>query len=268
MTYISAESLHYAEVQVSEILESHGFIDPYFFDIDFSGKLISPGNKRPVEEVIIVANDLGRAEYFGFKKIEEGVNKRNLGYVVWISPPYEGFYKVSKIIISKIVYEEGKKKLLNRSIITNWDRVDSILVAQELTQLSEDQDQVFRNTKDVRTNPIFIGPEKEEQLAQIFEQILDRSKLEMIRTGADFTIKEKYMKTLLGGGLVPLGDKPLGCDPDPWRATPFQVFSGEKKILCCTCPECGKEIMAEIYDGEIYCPKDKGGCGAKAAWRS
>lgn len=37
----------------------------------------------------------------------------------------------------------------------------------------------------------------------------------------------------------------------------------KKKILCCTCPKCYREVKAEIYAGKIHCPK----CKAKADWQ-
>lgn len=38
---------------------------------------------------------------------------------------------------------------------------------------------------------------------------------------------------------------------------------GEMRILCCTCPHCGKEVDAQISGGKIHCPK----CKATANWK-
>lgn len=37
---------------------------------------------------------------------------------------------------------------------------------------------------------------------------------------------------------------------------------GEKRILCCKCPKCEKEVEAEIAGGKIHCPN----CNATAKW--
>ena len=61
-----------------------------------------------------------------------------------------------------------------------------------------------------------------------------------------------YMQSLpgcAGGGIINTVNGPRRVD--------------EIKILCCTCPFCGKEVSAEIYNGKIHCPK----CKEEKEWK-
>lgn len=223
----NAESLYFAEVHVSEALESHDIPDPYYFEIDELGRLVSPYKNIPIEDVVVKDSPLGKVEYEALVKIQNEVSERNSGFILWISPPYLGFYPTSKIVISQIVFEEGRKKLLNRAIVTDWDSLGSILVARKIQTLAEDREVAYKSATDVRISPIFINQEKKRELEDVLKDILDRRSLEMIYKGEDFLAKEAFMKVYLAGGRVSLGTSPLSCPKQMGGLTAFQVFSGE-----------------------------------------
>ncbi len=250
----------FAEEHASSYLESNRIPDPYYFEFDKAGKLISPNTKAPIEDVVVKDNPLGRVEYEAFKIIQKEAEKRSNGYILWLSPSYPGFYPVSKIIISEIVFEEEKKKLLNRAIITDWDSLGSIIAARELSLLSSLNQVIFKTQKDVRANPIFVSKEDEGSLSLALGRILDKNSIEMVAAGTDLVEKKKFMDAYAVGRIMPHGSFPLSCPERMVGQTAFQVFSGEKRIFCCTCPKCNKQVEAEIYGGKIHCPK----CGAEA----
>lgn len=236
------EALHHAEVHVSEALESYGIPDPYYFDINKKGKLVSPNNQIPIEDVIVKDNYLGAVEYEAFKKIQDRINLEKSGFFLWISPPYKDFYPTSKIVISEVVFIENEKRLLNRAIVTNWDNLGSILTARELALLSELDPNSFKTLADVRANPIFIDKENEEKLSLAIKKMLDKNSIEMMTTGTDFRAKEKYMNDLLAGKQISRGQNPLSCPTIMTGSTAFKIFSGEDEYgsLQFECPHCHK----------------------------
>lgn len=233
------EALHFAEVRVSEALESHGIPDPYIWRFNKLGQLIPEHSDTPIEDVIIKDNYIGKIEYDAFLKIQERALKMNSGFIVWISPVHPVFYPDgSKIVISK---KQGKI-LLNRAIVTSWDKIGSILAAKELASLSNIDPYIFKSASFVRANPIFIDKTKEVELGLILKKILDQKSIELIASGGDFLAKEKYMEDLLAGKRIPLGQNPLSCPVPMARLTAFRIFSGEDEYgsLQFECPHCRK----------------------------
>ncbi len=70
-----------------------------------------------------------------------------------------------------------------------------------------------------------------------------------------------YMQSLSGcaggGGLTGYD---YGIMDSPFGARYYSLL--ETRYLCCKCPFCKKEVMAEIYDLKIHCPK----CKEEALW--
>lgn len=59
---------------------------------------------------------------------------------------------------------------------------------------------------------------------------------------------------------------PFGSVNSPFSVSEFgqknTLKSGDKQILCCTCPFCEKQVEAEISGGKIHCPN----CDKSAPW--
>lgn len=233
------EALHNAEVQVSNILESYGFPDPYPWRFNKRGQVIPQHSDVPIEEIVLKRNLVEIAEYDALLKIQDHAFKINSGFILWISPIHPVYYPdASKIVISK---KEGDL-LLNWSIGTTWDTLGSIIAARELAKLSNLDPYIFKSATDVRANPIFIDKENEHLLSLIFQQILDPRSLQMMKSGEDLIIKEKFMKELLSGKSTPLGSSPRSCPPRQKGLTAFQIFSGKDEYgpLQFECPLCHK----------------------------
>lgn len=233
------EALYYAEVHVSEVLESHGIPDTYLWRFNELGQVIPEHSDTPIEDVVVKDTPLGRVEFEALLKIQEQAFKMNAGFIIWISPRHPIYYPdASKIIISEKIGET----LLNKAFVTNWDVIGSILVAKELATLSDLDPNIFRSPTDVRANPIFIDIKNEEDLALALKRMLDKKTIEMIENGEDVIAKQKFMEGYLKGNSIPRGNSPLSC-PVPMKGlTAFQIFSGEDEYgsLQFECPHCHK----------------------------
>lgn len=246
---LTRESQYQFEIGVSKVLESHDLIDPYYFEVK-RGKLVSTYKDVPIESVVVKDNPLGRAEYEGLLKIQDLTKRNKSGFIIWVSPKHPVYYPdASKIVISEIVHE-GKKRLLNRSIKTNWDDLGSILVARELATLSSLDAAVFKTLTDIRMNPIFIDKSKEGELGQMLSQMLDQRYLEMIKNGDDWRIKNRYMQDMSRGEEVSYGEGSYTCPYNMEGLTAFQIFSGEARPqFVKNCPFCKKEYNKILKPG-------------------
>lgn len=255
----SKEALHFAEVRVSEALESHGIPDPYIWRFNKLGQLIPEYSDTPIEDIIVKDNYIGKIEYDAFLKIQEKASKINSGFILWISPRHPVYYPyASKIVVS----EKRRGTLLNRAIVTNWDTIGSVVIARELSLLSNMDPNIFRSGVDVRANPIFIDKEKEEELSLALKKILDQKSIEMIASGKDFLAKRKYVGDLLAGRKISHGQNPLSCPTLMERPTAFQIFSGEKdqygslEFVCDKCHEVNTRPYGKLISNCQHCGAD------------
>ncbi len=262
------ESFHQREVLVSEVLESHGIPDPYYWKINRNGKFIPQNDKTetPIENIIIINNAIGKIEYDAFQKIQEKVRFMAEGdYFLWISPTHPIYYPTtSKIIITQKIGD----LFLNRSVNTDWDALGSILAAKELSTLSNLDPNIFKNTNDVRANPIFIDKSKEEYLGLALKKMLDQKSIEMMASGEDFRAKKKYIDDSLEGKEVQMGKKSRSCEVSMAKSA-FQVFAGEDEYgsLQFDCPSCHKTNTREpgkLKTNCEHCGADVQ-CGKKAS---
>lgn len=244
----TTELLYNAEVQVSEYLESWKIPDSYYFEFNKLGKLTSENSKVPIESRIAKNSHLGRIEYEAFRKIQERAWLENEGFIVWISPPYEGVYSTSKMVISEVVCENGTKRLLNRAIVTGWDSLAAVFAAREISELSGSISDAYKNPVDVRRLPIFIDKTKEEEFSKILEKKIDRKQMELILSGEDFQFRQMFIDAYLNNKIIRLGTGPLSCSKSvstDLNKTAFQIFSEGEKVdefgsLKFKCPACSR----------------------------
>lgn len=87
------------------------------------------------------------------------------------------------------------------------------------------------------------------------------------KAGESYTDYTNYVPT--NARLRDLGNEPVrqaggDCPGKSGADDPYSVSeSGEKRILCCTCPFCEQQVEAIIEDGKITCPK----CKKSAPWK-
>lgn len=233
------EALHRAEINVSDILESHGIPDSYVWKINRYGKLIPENDKTPIENIILRNNVVGELEYKAFLKIQERAPYMNTGdYVLWISPTHPVYYPdASKIIITRC----NGVTFLNKAIVTDWDVMGSIIAAREFAGLSNVDPFIFKKPNDVRATPIFINREKEEELGFALKRMLYHNTIEMMENGEDIRIKQRFIEDSLSGKEVIYGNEPRSC-PNSMENSAFNVFAGRDEFgsLQFKCPHCHK----------------------------
>lgn len=239
--------LQQAEEQASVYLETHRIPDPYYFDV-VENKVVSPNTGIPIDEVITRRTPVENVERNAFLKIQEWVAENSSGSVAWVCPPYKGIYDTAKITVSEIVFEGKKKRLLNRAIIIDYDKLGAVVVAKELARISLNRPN-FSNASDVRRQPIFIDPKANRDLSSVLEQILSNEALVAIKSGADFEAKAEFVENFKDGRILSRGKYSESCP------TVFNIFAGETF----ECPRCRGKI--ESGKGITECPH----CGAKKA---
>jgi hypothetical protein len=239
--------------------ESNRRPDSYFFEFE-DGKLIDPQTKRPIFEFIDKKTKLGKKEAVALQKLEIWMGENDGGISFWISPPFEGKYPCSKIIISKIVYTwEGKKVLTNSAILfdANGDEC--------LTIYPEGQ---IENPEILRTTPVF-SEDSEEAILKVLNRIEKYTKHKSI----NLKIEEEslFFARMISGGYGKeqivyemqktgfLGNFSLSC------ATTSQTFSeyvvansnvinnSENGKFVKNCGNCGANINSVIQKG-YRCP--------------
>lgn len=256
--WIGKPKAQVAEEIASLSMETKRIPDPYLFVYNTYGKLVSPETGKLVEDSIDKISILGKLEYEGFLLIQELGWRHKKGTILWISPPDPARSKFTKAIVINVL--NYPPRLFNRAFMLDLDETGAKNLANKL-----EWNYIYTNSSQLRKRPIYLPEEFD------FSMLPDTKQIEMVESGQDLKSKEE---ALVWGKIaasdlsnleklqeekVIFGNHDASCPP-----TAFEVLSGEKQILCCTCPFCGKEVEAEIYDGEIHCPPAPKGCGKKA----
>lgn len=276
------------EEVASDSHETRRIPDPYVF-IAQGSQLQTPSGEV-VENSIDKDSYLGRLELKAFQRIQEWSILNDSGVAVWFSPPYPGRYPVSKIIMSEISESDGTKVLFNRGVVLDRDADTLVRLANGL--VGEDY---FTEPEVLRETPVFPN---QDEFGRWFEDLTTyTSQVEMIKSNRDILIKsDTYVQISQLRSTYPVYERNrayedlrrvadsqgligeyVGSCPTlamTGLSTPFEKFlnhsspMGEKRILCCTCPFCNKQVEAEIFDGKIHCPAPPRGCGKSVSWNS
>ncbi len=225
--------------------ETHRIPDVYHFQVDET--LIDPETERPIFDFIAPG-----IEYDIAKRLEKWALENDEGVAFWVSPRLEGIYPCNKIIIHTICYTlEGKKVILNSAILFDGE---------------------LSNPEELRRT-LFFAPDNDETFLRILNWIenISHQKIQNRHGRHDYrSVREQanYFANLIRTGYPAdlvvyemqksgfLGPNPVSCPSFSgflgFRSK-IHIFEG-KRILCCRCPFCGREVAAEIYEGKIHCP--------------
>lgn len=232
-----------AEELASYSLETKRIADPYYFLISKEGELISPTAHCKVKDTVAdKTGPLGKPEYEALLAIEEWAARNNEGSAVWVSPPAEGVYPVSKIIISQIEQNEGTKRLFNRAILLDYDEKQCLEFAQNLAKFSQNRP-LLSSLNEVRSTPLFLKSHGNSWIYILQELIDDPEMWEGIKNGEDQRAKKEALRQAVivqkgfsagNNDLIEanravmrmLGDKPGSCPSRISSGTAFQSFSG------------------------------------------
>ncbi|MEK7498176.1 MAG: hypothetical protein AAB656_04650 [Patescibacteria group bacterium] len=233
-----------AEELASLSMETKRIPDPYYFEYNLEGKLISPETGKLAEKSIEKMSPLGRVEYEGFLLVEDLGWKNKSGTIIWVSPPHLLRSNFTKVVVTEI----GDRSLFNRAILLDMNEEESLEFMNKLNP-----DFIYRSSTEIRGLPVYLPDNSFEW--NIFS---DYRQVEMIVNGED--IKEKQ-EALKWGRLIAhdisnvvqiskqigiFGSYDTSCPP-----TAFQVFSGETF----DCPRCKGKIRSG--QGITTCPHCK-----------
>lgn len=251
------------EELASRVQETHRRPDPYYFLIDGDGDLFSPSHHLKVKNIIRTEHPVGVSEARACQFIsqwanQEWANQERSGAIAWVSPPYPGFYPVSKIIVSEIESVNGAKRLFNRAMVLDIDARACLELGQRLIGFSLHQP-FLTSPEDLRATPIVLDTSRNSLVSILARVIVDTRQIEMIRNGKDIITKQVALaqagrvyladydsRSPLIRGV--LGDRPESCPPRPISAvgqTAFQIFSSHSLesdsmgSLYFPCPACG-----------------------------
>lgn len=249
----------------SEIQESRKVVDAYCFDLDKDGDLYSPTAKCKVKDVVVRDNKVGALEGLAVDRINDWFKLNNEGAVAWVSPPDLQYYPTSKIIISEIINDQGKKRLLNRAIILDHNEAQVMELAQALGERSKNRP-LLSNVNAVRSTPIFL--DGGSWLSIISEAIDAPEVWNKVRTGQDLQDQEValteadkiYDSAIRGERLSYVGGGGGSCPESMGSKTGFGVFWGASSIMegsYFDCPRCTKPIPSG--KGITTCPH----CGVR-----
>lgn len=270
-----------AQEVASLCMETKRIPDPYFYKINQNGKLISPVTGKLVEGVVLRDSKVGELEFQALMKIQEWDKDKEGGIIAWISPPEEGAYSVSKIIISEIRDQDGKKILFNRAIVLDIDEVKCLKFAQSLAEYSQNKPNL--SSKDeIRITPIELSTNI--HWSYVLEELLPGLSLQQVRTGEDLVLKDQaisqsldlYNQVVSDSGKVNInkfvslvgsskmvGERGSSCPPK--SASAFDTIfnnalpTGENcsKIKCKKCSwEANESQVEQIKRGDLKsCPE-------------
>ncbi len=254
-----------AEEHASRVLETHRVPDPYYFLIDQDGDLFSPSALLKVKRSISTTLRVGVLEAQALGVISKWARDEQAGAIAWLSPPEEGIYPVSKVIISEIERVNGVKRILNRAIVLDIDGEECLDLGQRLSGYSTNRP-FLTHLDQLRSTPIIMDT-KNKTWIEIMEEVMPSSFLwKSVRRGDEVVAKQEALaqaqailtKYSQSSGFNDydrdremqkmLGDKPESCPPrasSGMGQTAFQVFSSHSMesdsmgSLTFPCPACG-----------------------------
>ncbi len=280
MTLVETEIYNTA----SEILETKRIPDPYLYCLNSWGKLILAYTGQVVEDYIETDTQIGKAELEGLLNLQNWFNNNNEGVVGWFSLSYIGVYDSPKIIISEIIEENNIKLLFNRAIVLDdLSDTDALLYARDLSGKFSTADELRRNPTQISESIDWLNELSNyidiSEIKSFIESGRDRiEKGEAIRKAKILhseakrlgisNLRKVIMLSPEFDGLF--GNNLLRCVLRSEKTAFQNLFENShiiygKEVLCCTCPFCGHRVEAEIYDGEIHCPRST--CRKKAPYK-
>lgn len=245
-----------AEFEATVSLETRNKVDHHkFYWRD--DKLFSTLTNRPVEESMVIYNEVDRQDWIGFQNIQSLVGENSEGVVFWLSPPNILRSPQAKITIYEFETVNGQKETFNRSVLFDATKSSSIWITNELVEVFSEQQLRFDSEESVRITPIFTPNfMSEEEWTRKIEQIIGNPQWEEIATGEDKVEYQRTLDIIQNGGSAPMGKNPASCPPGMSPSAVLSKHSLEGKFVY-NCGNCGAEIKRIIHKG-YQCPKCEG----------
>ncbi|MDO8639183.1 MAG: hypothetical protein Q7R43_06415 [Candidatus Daviesbacteria bacterium] len=172
--------------------ETHHNSDSYHFLVgenDFispeTGKLIRPEIKEDTfvqkKEKIVYEN-----LYFWAKDNESGLS-------AWVSPPTEGLFPSTKIILHEIVKRGREKFVLNRAILADIKAEEAVDIANIFTAVSVNPEEVYLDPEKVRSK-LFVIKEGMSVIDLLNLFVEDPELIEQIKSGQDISGRTEILQ--------------------------------------------------------------------------
>lgn len=273
------QALYHPPTQITEELaslthETHRVSDPYIFVVGCDGLYTPTG--LSVARSIEKTSYLGAAEWEGFQQIQYwATGDHPSTTAIWFSPPFEGFYFDSKVIISQISEIDGVRVVFNRALIFDINAIDLLNLANTVSaNMQITAPEQLRNTILFPTDQEFerwlrylyaqYGLQnaendvdlnlKTDQYARIEDVLADT----VITAGQDSLYASVYKQLQDSGAIGPFREScPTNLAPANKSAYQLVLEHSDTKTVLCKCPFCENQVQAVIKAGKIHCPKCK-----------
>lgn len=138
-------------------------------------------------------NEIFKREFKALEKTEKWIKNGPAKYQIWISSKKEGFYKASRVIVSKR-YSEGNFAFSNNwAFCTNFSREDCVNLAKRLLNCSP-QNIKIKDEEDLREKPIQFAPPEGKDWISFLLKITQDNFASQIDDGTVIKQKEKAIE--------------------------------------------------------------------------
>lgn len=238
--------------------ETHHNSDSYHFLVgenDFispeTGKLIRPEIK---EDTLV-----RKKEKIIYENLYSWAKENESGLSAWVSPPTEGLFPGTKIILHEIVKKGREKYVLNRAILADIDAQKAIDIANIFSTHSLNSKEKYIDPEKVRSK-LFTIKEGMSVIDLLNLFVDDPELLEQIKSGQDILGRvEILQKAREYGAKMKNGASPVNL----YNNMVSDGFIGSYDISCPTGGTFSGYIMGghSIVSGEYKHVKNCGKCG-------
>lgn len=247
-------SVEYLEYEATVSLETRNRVDLHRFYWQ-DDNLFSTLTNRPVEESMVINNEIDYQDVIGFRNIKDYVRENSEGVVFWLSPPHElrttdpFSPPQAKITIYEVQTIAGRKETFNRSVLFDTTKAGAILIANKLAEVFSEQELLFDSEEAVRTMPVFTSQYiSEQEWTYKIEQIISNHQWQEIASGEDIVEYQRTLDILQNGGSAPVGQYGASCPPGRSPSAITTMFSEVSKFVF-KCGNCNMPILKFISAG-------------------
>lgn len=238
-------------------LETHHCSDSYHFLVgknDFispeTGKLIRPEIK---EDTLV-----RKKEKIIYENLYSWAKDNESGLSAWVSPPTEGLFPGTKIILHEIVKKGREKYVLNRAILADIDAQKALDIANLFSAHSVNPREKYFDPEKVRSK-LFTIKEGLGVIDLLNLFVDDPELIEQIKSGQDILGREEILQKAQEYSVkMKAGVSPV----DLYNNMVSDDFIGSYDISCPTGGSFSNYIMGHsIVSGEYKHVKNCGKCG-------
>jgi hypothetical protein len=240
--------------------ETHHGSDSYYY-LTGGNDFISPETGQPIRPFVDTTTPIGKKEGFVYDSLYSWANNRKEGLAVWISPPVEGLFPSTKIILHEITKRGGERAVLNRAILADINTGGIIDIANRFSLHSINQEVVYSDSESVRSH-LFIMKEGQSVVDLLNLFVDDPDLIEQVKSGQDLKGREKV---ILAANKYATKMKSGATPTELYESMVEDGFIGRHDISCPPGTTLFSELTlnnsAILGEGEYKYVKNCGNCG-------